>query len=224
MSIDPLVLARQGFGRNGMDEDAGPPNVSSEAAFAIRPPTAPASRGIAGLGMRPGTPEYNARIPPPETPTVEQVGDLVMPNGQPMTSSPQQAAEHGSRRVAIYTPRQPDVFSIQIEEAPDWETVESFRIPEESTVHLLHVLRAIGVKIMDKTGGDLVEAQQDYEQRQDRQGRKPTAKGARAGHGGGRPKHADRPPQDQWSGITAEIGALDEPAGVGGDPDGPAGC
>jgi len=60
-----------------------------------------------------------------------------------------------TKRVALYVGKS-DTYVVAVEEAPDWDTVKSFKVSDSVVVDLIDLARALGVKVTDKTGGDLV--------------------------------------------------------------------
>jgi hypothetical protein len=148
-------------------------------------PTPGGNRSVDELSTIPGTAAYRAKMPPPPCyrcgedhapnrpydhpymqephvispdPQVHQMVDRIRAEG---------AAEYGNgthrmevteiaspKRVAVYVGKN-DTYVVSVEEPPDWDTVESFKVPEERVVGLVKLARALGVKVQDKTGGDL---------------------------------------------------------------------
>jgi hypothetical protein len=138
------------------------------------------------LAMVPGTPGYNARIPKPpcymcgedhhanmtynhawepEPVHDEPVSasaimrrpalDVVEPApANPLAASPQQ-------RVALYVGRG-DTYVVSVETAPDWDATETFKATEGKVLPLIWMARALGVKVVDKTGGDLLMLEQEH--------------------------------------------------------------
>lgn len=175
--------------------------------------------------MVPGTPGYTARIP---RPPCYQCGDDHVPNMQyshewmaepvqvhdepvsasaimrrpaPAVFDTQVAASLPSHRVALYVGRG-DTYVVAVEQAPDWDAEQTFKVQPELVLPLIQMARALGVKISDKTGGDLLMLEQEYG------GSKPQADHDRGAQGAGdhqprrqrsganRPK-ADQPGEDQ---------------------------
>ena len=58
------------------------------------------------------------------------------------------------KRVAIYCGRD-EMFVLCVERAPEWESVESWRLAESVVRPLVSILVALGVNVIDKTGGEL---------------------------------------------------------------------
>jgi hypothetical protein len=139
------------------------------------------------LAMVPGTPGYNARIPKPPCYTCgedhhanmtynhawepEPVHDepvsasaimrrpvpdvFVTPETTP--STPTQSLQ----RVALYVGRG-DTYVVAVEKAPDWEAETTFKVEPDRVLALVNMARALGVKISDKTGGDLLMLEQEH--------------------------------------------------------------
>lgn len=131
------------------------------------------------LAMVPGSAAYRARIPKP--PCV-QCGEDHFPgrsydhewrdavHDEPVAATavtrrpPEVASNPNSppRRVALYVGRG-ETYVVAVEEPPDWETVESFRMLPAQIVPMINLARSLGVKVADKTGGDLLMMEQDAE-------------------------------------------------------------
>jgi hypothetical protein len=175
------------------------------------------------LAMVPGTPGYNARIPKPPC---YQCGEDHLPNheyghawrSEPIHDEPVSATAIMHRtapdvlvapvepttpgaplqRVALYVGRG-DTYVVTVERAPDWDTVESFRASEGKVLPLIWMARALGVKVVDKTGGDLLMLEQ--EQSDARSQPAPDHVRSAESPGDRRPRRqgsdADRPQEDQ---------------------------
>jgi hypothetical protein len=59
-------------------------------------------------------------------------------------------------RVAVYVGRGDDMYVVAAEQAPDWDTVRSFKVESRNVMPMVNLVRALGIKVSDKTGGDLV--------------------------------------------------------------------
>jgi len=59
-----------------------------------------------------------------------------------------------SLRVAVYVGRN-DQFVVAVESAPDWDSTETFKVQEPELLAMVKMVRALGIKVVDKTGGDL---------------------------------------------------------------------
>jgi hypothetical protein len=138
------------------------------------------------LAVVPGTPGYNSRIPKPpcyqcgddhhpgvdyghdwmpEPVTVvhdEPVSATAMRRPQVYDPQPVQAtvAEIPQQRVALYVGRG-DTYVICVETAPDWDAVQTFKVSPLQVPPMISMARALGTKIMDKTGGDLLMLEQE---------------------------------------------------------------
>ena len=143
----------------------------------IRVPTSSGQgRDLHGLAMNPGSPSYRERIPKPPchkcgedhfpgreydhpwTPEPVAVHDEPV-SATSMVRRPQvidvePAASTPTVRLAVYVGRG-DAFVVAVEESPDWDTVESWKVPDSEVIQILKVVRALGVKVADKTGGEL---------------------------------------------------------------------
>jgi hypothetical protein len=81
---------------------------------------------------------------------------------RPSPQTPVIDVEMPQRRVAIYVGRG-DLYVVTVEAAPDWESVEggTFRVEPDYVLGLVKLARALDVRIVDKTGGDLLMLEQD---------------------------------------------------------------
>jgi hypothetical protein len=146
----------------------------------------PASRGSAdlhNLAMVPGSAAYRARIPKPpcfrcgedhhpgldyghewEAEPVHAIHDEPVSataiSRRPTELRVDVSEPSVARRVALYVGRN-DTYVVAIEEAPDWDSVHSFKVDAEMVLPLISMARALGAKIADKTGGDLVMLEQE---------------------------------------------------------------
>jgi len=167
------------------------------------------------LAMIPGTPGYNARIPRPpcyrcgedhvpglaydhdwsaEPPAVhdEPVSATAIRRPAPVTYDVEahdttRIAETPQQRVGLYIGRD-DTYVIIVERAPDWDGFESFKVNPSEVVPMINLVRALGIKVSDKTGGDLVMLQQEAHNA----GRKPPQNYERNA-----PSDGDRSPRQQ---------------------------
>jgi hypothetical protein len=137
-------------------------------------------RSLDELATNPASPSYRERIPPPPC---HQCGEDHMPNRsydhpwlpepRVISADPQVqaivAASHASpvptaapppTRVAVYVGRG-ETYVVAVEAAPDWDATETFKVPPPQVMPLIRLARALGVRVQDKTGGDLVELEQD---------------------------------------------------------------
>lgn len=126
-------------------------------------------RGDVGeIAMGPGDPGWNAKIPPPEkdASTVEALEELkaqipsdLVAAGVPNTPAPDAPV---TKRVAFYCGRG-ESFVVAVEEAPDWDMVESWKHDGATVLVIQKVLQALGIKTQDKTGGELNELRRNQE-------------------------------------------------------------
>jgi hypothetical protein len=95
--------------------------------------------GNAGLVIVPSGPQASAAVPP----TPPAAG----------------ASAPSSKRVSIFPGRGDDDYILVVErrEADDWEDDYKRKLPGNILAYFLPVLRALDVKLKDRTGGDLVE-------------------------------------------------------------------
>ena len=146
---------------------------------------------LAGLSLQPNDPRFTPPDPDPE-PAVDQPSGIILPPSvvasQPMPGSQAVAAGH---RVAIYNSRAPGFFSVCVEVAPDWDTKEDWRLADNVVVAVLPILTALGIKLADKTGGDLREAMR--EQSAVREVHEPAPVAVQAADRSGDGSAADRP-------------------------------
>lgn len=143
------------------------------------------ARHVDDLLTVPGTAAYRSKMPPPPCyrcgedhlpnrpydhpymqephvispdPQVHQMIDRIREEGAAEYGNASQrvtVAEIPQRRVAVYVGRN-DTYVIAVEQAPDWDSVESFKVAEDRVLDLVKLARALGIKVADKTGGDLV--------------------------------------------------------------------
>jgi len=152
----------------------GPPTPTGD----IRAPASNRSRELHGLAMVPGQPGYNERIP---RPPCFRCGEDHWPNqsydhqweqepapvhDEPVSASPafrrpdviEQA--RAQLRAAIYVGRG-DMYVVAIESAPDWDSTETYRVNSTELLLMVKLIRSLGIKVADKTGGDLVMLEQE---------------------------------------------------------------
>lgn len=189
-------------------------------------------RDLHSLAMVPGTPGYNSRIP---LPPCAACGEDHVPNheyghpwmaqqfhDEPVSAGPvsrrpqivERAAQEAPAqlRVAIYIGRG-DTYVASVEEAPDWDSVDTYRVSGPELLLLVRMVRSLGVKVADKTGGDLVMLEEESDQPQ-----KTHAGGAAsAGDRGARRQRqlADRPQVNQPGEGDDQARQLPEPASAG---------
>lgn len=151
------------------------------------PPTSPDIRPARGdingrsldeLSVNPASPNYRSRLPPPpcsrcgedhvpghtydhnyelEAPQRDYVHSIVPPAYEPPPSLPSPSPQ----RVAIYVGRN-DTYVVAVEAAPDWDVTVSFKVREDRLLDLVNLARALQIKVVDKTGGDLVQLEQEH--------------------------------------------------------------
>lgn len=126
------------------------------------------------LSASPASPAYRSKLPPPPC---FKCGEDHIPgrtyghNWEPEPlPEPQQSYVHAipqgsftpppatppaaQRRVAVYVGRG-DTFVVAVEEAPEWDAVETFKVAEDRVLDLVKLARALDIKVQDKTGGEL---------------------------------------------------------------------
>lgn len=187
----------------------GPPVPTGD----IRAPSSNRSRELHGLAMVPGQPGYNERIPKPPC---YKCGEDHWPNqpydhpwepepahihDEPVQASPsfRQRTEvievAPALRLAVYVGRN-DLYVLSVESPPDWDAVQSFKVTDDMLLLMVRMARALGVKVYDKTGGDLVMLEQeDAGQHAKDNGRGAEGAGSPGPRRPGPP--ADRTPEDQ---------------------------
>jgi hypothetical protein len=125
---------------------------------------------IDDLAVNPSSPNYRSKLPPP--PCVK-CGEDHVPNRtydhgyvleEPQASyvhavqqgsfTPPPQPAQPNKRMAVYVGRN-DMFVVAVEEAPDWDATATFKVPEDKVMDLVKLARALGVKVQDKTGGEL---------------------------------------------------------------------
>ena len=158
------------------------PTITDDIRVPQRQPvqTVGGARDLHDLAMQPGSPSYRARIPRPPCYSCgedhfpgrpydhEWMAEPVQVHDEPVAASavvrrPQivdvPVAEH---RVALYVGRG-DTYVVAVEGPPDWDATTTFKVPPEQVIPLIQMARALGTRISDKTGGDLLMLEQDYE-------------------------------------------------------------
>jgi len=213
MSSDALELFRAA-------RPQGPPVPTGD----IRAPSSNRSRELHGLAMVPGQPGYNERIPKPPC---FQCGEDHWPNQSydhpwtpepaPIHDEPVQASPSFRRtevievapaqRLAIYVGRG-DAFVLTVESPPDWDSVESWKVPDDQVIQIIKVVRALGIKIADKTGGELTSLGMHDDAGQHAQNNGRGAEGA----GSAGPRRQGSPPD--WTPEGEQERALPTPGGV----------
>lgn len=190
-------------------------------------PASGRGRDLHDLAMVPGSAAYKARIPPPpcfqcgedhvpgqsynhswtpEPPPLAQVHDEPVSASAVIRRAPVLEVESAPRRVALYVGRH-DTYVVAVEEPPDWDAVNSFKVEPHQVMPLINLARALGVKVADKTGGDLFMLEQDdVGQHAQADG------GGAAGVRGDSPRRqgpdADRPEEGQLEGAQPSNGAV----------------
>jgi len=114
------------------------------------------------------------------------------------------------RRVALYVGRG-DMYVIAVEEAPDWDTLESFKVADADVPRMILMARALGARIADKTGGDLLMLEQEYGQSTQAHAGGAAPAGDRGARRQGQP--AAGPQVDQPGEGDGAAGQLPEPTG-----------
>lgn len=141
-------------------------------------------RPLDELSTTPASPLYRSKVPPPPCfacgedhvpgrtythewqpePPVEQAQNtelfkqMTEANGfAPLAPVPAMAP---AQRVAVYVGRG-DKYVVAVECSPDWDSTETFKVDPQGVMPLVKMARALGVKVQDKTGGDLVELETD---------------------------------------------------------------
>lgn len=155
MTMDPLTMIRAMRQRPDIevegDEQSQP--VKFRRARSVR------GRDLGDIPMRPGDPGYASKIPE-ATPTSEEISQ-----GDPASSWQEQAAGGAPvplppsavhQRIAIYCGRG-DLFVLAVEEAPDWDTTYQKKMDGQMILVMRPIFKQLGVKFLDKTGGELDE-------------------------------------------------------------------
>lgn len=127
-------------------------------------------RSLDELSVNPASPTYRSKLPPPpcvkcnedhvpnraydhEYALEEPQASYVHPVQQGSYLPPPQPNQP-NKRMAVYVGRN-DTFVVAVEEAPDWDASETFKVTEDRVMDLVKLARALGVKVQDKTGGEL---------------------------------------------------------------------
>lgn len=193
-------------------------------------------RDLHGLAMVPGSAAYRARIPRPpcyrcgedhqatlDYDHVWEAEPTSLVHDEPVSATAVGRRANvvdvalpsaAGRRVALYVGRQ-DTYVVAIEEAPDWDSVINFKVESSLVLPLINMARALGAKVADKTGGDLLMLEQEAI---DARQHASTDDRSAATAGGDQPRRsgpvADRSPEDQLEPDTPTDG--DVPGGAGG--------
>jgi hypothetical protein len=159
---------------------AAPPAPMSFSTSGYQVNTVGGGRDLHDLAMVPGSPGYNARIPKP--PCIrcgedhfpgreydhEWTADAPMVHDEPVAATVRrvtptvvEVAPAAQFRVGLYVGRG-DQYVISVEAAPDWDASVTFKVESDDVLPLIWLARALGVKIADKTGGDLVMLEEEY--------------------------------------------------------------
>lgn len=135
--------------------------MSLPAGFEIRPVKVRQD----GMALSPpvGSPEYYADMARHAGGSREVVNGQLLEraaeDAPPAPRTPEDAASPGggSRRVFITCGRG-DSFVVAVEEGPDWDACWQGKFGAQTVLAFLPILRALGVKILDRTGGELTAA------------------------------------------------------------------
>lgn len=146
MSVDPLSLLRA---------QARRPATPTDGREALPGGVIP--------GSLPGQPGYASKIPPPDGPAIGEVPDAPIaysvdgqaaPLPYPTYGQPQAGPISLARRVMIYCGRGED-YVVSVEESAEDEALYSKRYSLSELMPILEVVRALGAKVVDRTGGEL---------------------------------------------------------------------
>jgi hypothetical protein len=82
---------------------------------------------------------------------------------QPPEPVPPALREHiqASTRVAVYVGRH-DLYVVAVETSPEWESTQTFKVNDAELVVMIRMVRALGIKVVDKTGGDLASLESEH--------------------------------------------------------------
>lgn len=136
-------------------------SIMRDPNFRVVTGEVPGLGDMSDLSAAPGTPGYYAKLAsstrPAPDPVPPQASILLLPNttgtavGPPLVGVT--AAESSSKRVAIYVGRGED-FVVAVEEAPEWEAVDQWKLAPGILLALVPILRALGVRYVDRSGGE----------------------------------------------------------------------
>lgn len=137
-------------------------DIRAAAAQARNRPATPPGAAQVLPGSLPGQPGYTSRIPPPDGPAIGEVADNPVPYAMDVPAIPVPIPQIGSlmagapppRRVVVYCGRGED-FIVSVEESQDDDALFSKRYSLETLMPILDVVRALGIKVIDRTGGEL---------------------------------------------------------------------
>lgn len=160
MAVDPLAFIRaQRAGATGGEPVSDQIRLVPEEQAPARGNTRADPRAVPS---RPGDPGYYERIPPGE-PDGTAAQAAAPPAG--FTTPPQPATVLPApppTRIAVYAGRGEDDFVVAVEIAPEWDTVKSWKLTGAETLRVLPILRALDVRISDKTGGEITALEMDH--------------------------------------------------------------
>lgn len=189
MTLDPFSLLStvQEQQRRGVEELRPSVDLASAgfritdisaSALSEASPVSSTGRDVRELPQSPADPRFRYRIPQPACSKCGRdhhpnksydhswQGDQTEETAAPMTSYTESAANglaspaaSAQRRVAVYVGRG-DAFVLKVEEnPPDWDDVYTRKMSREQVLLVLPVLRVLGIKIKDLTGGELDDDQ-----------------------------------------------------------------
>lgn len=202
-----------------------PPQVPI-AASGYQVGTVGGERDLHGLAMVPGSAGYNSRIPKPPCVACgedhfpgrgydhEWIGEMV--HDEPVSATVRrvtptvvEVASASQFRVALYVGRG-DTYVVSVESAPDWDADQSYKVEPREVLLLISLARALGVKVADKTGGDLLMLEEENRASQYAQnhGRGPQGLGSDSSRRPG--PGANGPPEGGPVGVAAEAAELPE--------------
>lgn len=218
MDVATLVSALRDQARTdaGLVED---PQVT--AGIQIRAPergtipTAAGDRDLAGLAVNPAAPGYRERIAQMAGDHADEIqatsGLLILPNG----AVPQTVDAKPPQRLGVYFGPQPGVLVVALEEAPDWDAVQSWRLTPEQLAPVLPLLDALKIRISDRSGGTIQEVRSGaYDPRPNRKGKQRAPARRPARPAGTRGLSADRPDADLQAPAGISYPTI---TGLGGD-------
>lgn len=140
-------------------------------------------RSLDELSTTPASPLYRSKLPPPpclscgedHVPNRSYTHEYQREPAPQQQSLPQSAyvtyeeESHNTKldfpraadqRVGLYIGRN-DRYVLIVERAPDWDGFESFKIDSGMVVPMIRLVRALGIRVSDKTGGDLAALESD---------------------------------------------------------------
>jgi hypothetical protein len=161
MAIDPLQFIRA----ERAQRTGGEPLAPDLREATEPPPAIPQAARVAqihAMPRGPGDPGYYDRIPPPEKLESSAAAAPAPEPAAPVKSEAQAALPAPAlTRLGIYVGRGED-FIVAVETAPEWDSESSRKVGGDLLLKMLPILRELGIKVVDKTGGELAVLEMEH--------------------------------------------------------------